>query len=150
MKAISPEITRTNRGSATALAESPRNPDVLWVGTDDGAVWVTRDGGREWKRVDEKVGLPGPRWVATIEASRFADGRAYVCFDAHRSDDDKPYVYVTEDFGADLEADRRDPADVRHDAVLAGRRAERQSALLRHGVRCVGVDQSRRQLDEDQ
>jgi S1-C subfamily serine protease/photosystem II stability/assembly factor-like uncharacterized protein len=99
LKAISPEITRTKRGSATALAESPRNPDVLWAGTDDGALWVTRDGGREWKRVDEKVGLSGPRWVSTIEASRFAEGRAYVCFDAHRSDDDKPYVYVTEDYG---------------------------------------------------
>src|SRR5262249_15398286 len=47
----------------------------------------------------DKVGLPGPRWVATIEASRFADGRAYVVFDAHRSDDDAPYVYVTEDYG---------------------------------------------------
>jgi hypothetical protein len=100
MKPISPEITRTKRGSATALAESPRNPDVLWVGTDDGAIWVTRDGGHEWKRVDEKMGLPGPRWVATIEASRFVEGRAYVCLDAHRSNDDKPYVYATEDFGA--------------------------------------------------
>src|SRR5262249_29963384 len=67
--------------------------------TDDGALWVTRDGGREWKNVADKVGLPGPRWVSTIEASRFADGRCYVAFDAHRSDDDKPYVYVTENFG---------------------------------------------------
>jgi hypothetical protein len=49
--------------------------------------------------VAENVKLPGPRWVATIEASRFADGRAYVAFDGHRSDDDEPYVYVTEDFG---------------------------------------------------
>jgi photosystem II stability/assembly factor-like uncharacterized protein len=100
LKPISPEITRSKRGSATALAESPRNPDVLWAGTDDGALWVTRDGGHEWKRVDDKVGLPGPRWVSTIEASRFAEGRAYVCFDAHRSNDDRPFVYVTEDFGA--------------------------------------------------
>jgi hypothetical protein len=99
LKPFSPEITRTKKGSATALAESPRNPDILWAGTDDGALWVTRDGGKEWKRVDEKIGLPGPRWVSTIEASRFADGRAYVCFDAHRSDDDKPYLYVTEDYG---------------------------------------------------
>src|SRR5205085_7114854 len=60
-KAISPEITRTKRGSATALAESPRNPDVLWVGTDDGGLWVTRDGGQKWTQLDEKVGLPGPR-----------------------------------------------------------------------------------------
>jgi photosystem II stability/assembly factor-like uncharacterized protein len=99
LKPISPEITRTKHGSGTALAESPRNPDVLWVGTDDGALWVTRDGGVKWTNVADKVGLPGPRWVATIEPSRYADGRCYACFDAHRSNDDKPYVYVSENFG---------------------------------------------------
>ncbi len=99
LKPISPEITRTKRGSATAFAESPRNPDVLWVGSDDGALWLTRDGGAKWTNALEKLKLPGPRCVASIEASRFADGRAYVAFDAHRSDDDEPYVYVTEDFG---------------------------------------------------
>ncbi|HMO36689.1 MAG TPA: hypothetical protein PKA06_11660, partial [Gemmatales bacterium] len=100
LKIISPEITRTKRGSATALSESPRNAEVLWVGSDDGYVWVTKDGGKEWTNVTKNIGLPGDRWVATIEASRFVEGRAYVCFDAHRSNDDKPYVYVTQDFGA--------------------------------------------------
>lgn len=99
LKIISPEITRTKRGSGTALSESPRNGDILWAGTDDGYVWVTKDGGKEWTNVTKNIGLPGDRWVATIEASRFVDGRAYVCFDAHRSNDDKPYIYVTEDFG---------------------------------------------------
>jgi photosystem II stability/assembly factor-like uncharacterized protein len=99
LEVISPEISRTGRGTASALAESPRNANVLWAGTDDGYLWVTQDGGAKWTNVADKVGLPGPRWVATIEASRFADGRAYVVFDAHRSDDDAPYVYVTEDFG---------------------------------------------------
>jgi photosystem II stability/assembly factor-like uncharacterized protein len=99
LRIISPEITRTNRGSATALSESPRNPNVLYVGTDDGALWVTRNGGHEWTDVTTNVGLPGPRWVATIEASRFEEGRAYVAFDGHRSDDDDPHVYVTEDYG---------------------------------------------------
>jgi len=99
LQAISPEISRTKRGTASALAESPRNPNVLYAGTDDGYLWVTQDGGAKWTNVAEKVGLPGPRWVASIEPSRFADGRAYVVFDAHRSDDDAPYVYVTEDFG---------------------------------------------------
>ena len=47
-RAISPDITRTERGTATSLAESPKNPDILYVGTDDGALWTTRDGGREW------------------------------------------------------------------------------------------------------
>ena len=99
LRVISPEITRTKRGSATALSESPRNPEVLWAGTDDGALWVTRDGGVKWTNVADKVGLPGPRWVASIEASRYADGRAYVVFDGHRSDDDEPYVFVTENYG---------------------------------------------------
>ncbi|HEX5053961.1 MAG TPA: PDZ domain-containing protein [Planctomycetota bacterium] len=99
LKVISPEVSRTGRGSATAVAESPSNADVLWCGTDDGNLWVTRDGGGNWTNVADKVGLPGPRWVATIEPSRFVEGRCYVAFDAHRSDDDQPYTYVTEDFG---------------------------------------------------
>ncbi|HKB03678.1 MAG TPA: hypothetical protein VKD90_15750, partial [Gemmataceae bacterium] len=98
-KIISPDITRTKHGSATAISESPRNADVLWAGTDDGNLWITRNGGIEWKNVAQKVGLKKPFWVATIEASRFAEGRAYVAFDAHRSDDDAPYVYMTDDFG---------------------------------------------------
>jgi hypothetical protein len=72
---------------------------VLWVGTDDGNLWITRNGGKDWTNVADKVGLKKPTWVATIEASRFAEGRAYVCFDAHRLDDDQPYLYMTEDFG---------------------------------------------------
>lgn len=99
LKIVSPEITRTKRGTATALAESPRNPDLLYVGTDDGYLWISRDGGVKWTNITDKVGLPGPRWVASIEPSRFVEGCAYVVFDGHRSDDDQPYVYVTEDFG---------------------------------------------------
>ncbi len=102
MKIISPEITRTKHGSATALAESPKSSDVLWVGTDDGAVWLTRDGGKTWTDLSDKfkaAGLPGPRWVSSLEASRAVTGRCYAVFDAHRSDDDEPYVFVTEDFG---------------------------------------------------
>ena len=96
---ISPEVTLTKRGSATALAESPRDPNLLYVGTDDGALWVTRDGGHEWKNITQHLGIPAPRWVATIEPSRFATGRVYVCLDGHRSDDDQPYLFVSEDFG---------------------------------------------------
>src|SRR5207253_3315342 len=64
-----------------------------------GAVWVTQDGGREWKNITTNFGLPGPRNVATIEPSHFVEGRAYVTFDGHREDDDNPLVYMTEDFG---------------------------------------------------
>jgi photosystem II stability/assembly factor-like uncharacterized protein len=99
LRPISEEIARTGRGTATAIAESPRDPAILWAGTDDGYLWVTRNGGITWTNVTEKVGLPGPRWVASIEPSRYVEGRCYVVFDAHRSDDDNPYVFVTEDYG---------------------------------------------------
>jgi photosystem II stability/assembly factor-like uncharacterized protein len=99
LRKISDTISKTDKGTATALAESPRNPNVLYVGTDDGALWVTKDGGGTWTEISAKVGLPKPMHVATIEASRFADGRVYVAFDGHRSDLDSPFSYVSEDFG---------------------------------------------------
>src|SRR5207245_1918443 len=99
LQIISPEITATKRGSATALAESPKNPNVLYAGTDDGALWVTRDAGKSWTNIALNCGLPGPRWVASIEPSRYVEGRAYVAFDCHRSDEDDPCVFLTEDFG---------------------------------------------------
>jgi S1-C subfamily serine protease/photosystem II stability/assembly factor-like uncharacterized protein len=99
LEKISPEITLTKRGSATALSESPVNANVLYAGTDDGALWVTKDGGKEWQEIGKNMNLPAPRWVATIEASRYAEGRVYVSLDGHRSNDDDPYVFVSEDFG---------------------------------------------------
>src|SRR5439155_9746324 len=62
LQPISPEITRTKCGTATALSESPRNAEVLWAGTDDGFLWITRNGGKDWTNVTDKVGLPGPGW----------------------------------------------------------------------------------------
>jgi photosystem II stability/assembly factor-like uncharacterized protein len=99
LRIISPDLTSSSRASATALGESPRNPDVLWVGTDDGNLWVTRDGGAKWSNIASRVGLPKPMYVATVEPSRSVEGRCYVCFDGHRSDIDDPFIYVTEDFG---------------------------------------------------
>ena len=100
---ISPDLTRSKKGSMTALCESPRVPGVVYAGTDDGNVWVTRDDGQKWENVTanlHKAGVPGFRHVASLEASREKDGRCYVALDAHRSDDDKPYLFVTEDYGA--------------------------------------------------
>ncbi len=99
LKLISPELTRTDQGSATAISESPRDPNVLYVGTDDGHLWVTKDGGKAWEEISKNVKLAGPRYVDTIEASRFANGRVYAAFDGHRSDDDEPMPYVSDDYG---------------------------------------------------
>ncbi len=97
---VSPEISRTDRGSATALTESPLKQGLLYVGTDDGALWMTPDGGKTWKNIGGSVpGLPGPRYVSGLEASRFSEGRVYLSFDGHRSDDLGVYFYVSEDYG---------------------------------------------------
>jgi photosystem II stability/assembly factor-like uncharacterized protein len=83
-----------------AIAESPKDPGVIWVGTDDGNVQVTRDGGGSWTNVVRAVpGLPAGAWVSKIEAGHRDAGTAYVTFDNHHNGDMKTYVYKTADFG---------------------------------------------------
>jgi photosystem II stability/assembly factor-like uncharacterized protein len=87
-------------GHIVTIAESPLKEGVLYVGTDDGNVQVSRDGGRNWRNVIDRIpGVPANTYVTRIIASHAAPGRAYVTFDGHRNDDFKPYVFVTEDFG---------------------------------------------------
>ncbi len=89
-----------NYSQIVTVAESPVKEGVLWIGTDDGNVQVSRDGGKTWKNViDHLRGVPADTYVTRVIASHAAAGRAYVTFDGHRNDDFKPYVFVTEDFG---------------------------------------------------
>ena len=75
-------------------------PGVVWAGTNDGNVQVSRDGGSTWTNVVDNVpGVPKETHVSRVEASHFDAGTAYVTFDGHRTDDHKPYVFVTNDFG---------------------------------------------------
>lgn len=98
--ALSPELGLTERGTATAFAESPRIAGLLYVGTDDGALWRSRDGGTSWESIHDKVlGLPEPLYVSSIEPSHFEDDRVYVTFEGHRSDEFGTHVYVSEDGG---------------------------------------------------
>jgi photosystem II stability/assembly factor-like uncharacterized protein len=100
LRVISPEVSATSKGTASALAESPVNPDVLYVGTDDGNLWVTQNGGHDWTNITENIkGVPAKGCVATIEASRHHEGRCYIAIDAHRADNTAPHALVTEDFG---------------------------------------------------
>lgn len=84
-----------------SLSESPRNAGILWAGSDDGRLHVTRDGGASW--ADVSGGLPESvrgLYVSRIEASHFEEGRAFVAIDGHRSDRYEPYLFATDDFGA--------------------------------------------------
>jgi photosystem II stability/assembly factor-like uncharacterized protein len=89
-------------GTIFALAESPRQKDLLWTGSDDGMVHVTSDGGKSWTDVTpglNKAGLPQWATVTCIEPSPFEADGAYVVADAHKLDDRKPYLFVTTDRG---------------------------------------------------
>ena len=81
-----------------ALAESPAQQGELWAGTDDGLVWVTRDGGGTWTNVTPKA-MPEWSMVSIIEPSPYDPATAYVAVDRHKSDDQKPYIFKTSDFG---------------------------------------------------
>ncbi len=117
--AVSPDLTRNDKtkqkfaggpvtgdntgvevyGTIFAIAESPLKKDLLWVGSDDGLVHVSIDGGAEWRNVTPK---DMPEWgtVRTLEPSPFDEGTAYLVAEKHRLDDMKPYLWKTTDYGA--------------------------------------------------
>jgi photosystem II stability/assembly factor-like uncharacterized protein len=96
-------LTRDNTGvevygTIFALAESPRQVGVIWTGSDDGLVWVTRNGGKNWENVTPKE-LPEWGTVNTIDASPHDPATAYVTVHKYRLDDYKPYIFKTSDYG---------------------------------------------------
>ena len=98
---ISPDLTRGQRGSLTTIAESPLVPGLLWTGSDDGKVFLTRNGGTTWTDLSEKIPAVSPeRHISRIEASHHDPGTAYLTIDRHRNDDYRPYVFKTTDYGA--------------------------------------------------
>ena len=89
-----------NHTTIFTIAESPLDSNVIWVGTDDGNVQVTQDGGKTWTNTVSNIqGLPKNTWTYHIEASVHGKGIAYAVFDGHTSGDMNPYTYKTTDFG---------------------------------------------------
>ena len=105
---ISPDLTRGKLGpdpstgqTLTTIAESPKQAGVIYVGTDDGRLHITKNAGQDWIDLSEKIpDVAQERWITRVECSRFEEGTAYVTIDRHRNDDLKPYLFKTTDFGA--------------------------------------------------
>jgi hypothetical protein len=99
---LTPDVTAAeNFTTIVSIAASPIEAGTLWVGTDDGRVHVTRDGGQNWSRIDQKAkGVPGGSWVPMITPSPHDGGTAFVVFDNHRRSDMKPYAYRVEEYGS--------------------------------------------------
>lgn len=89
-----------NHTTIFTIVESSLDENVIWVGTDDGNVQITQDGGRTWTNTTPNIpGLPKNTWCYHIEASVFNKGTAYAVFDGHTQNNMKPYAYKTTDFG---------------------------------------------------
>ena len=103
LKPISPDLTGGGRpgdvpfGTLTTISESPLRFGLIYTGSDDGFIHVTRDGGVNWTRIDK--GLPQGLWVSRVAASSHVEGRVYATLNGYRSDHWDAYVYVSEDFG---------------------------------------------------
>jgi photosystem II stability/assembly factor-like uncharacterized protein len=102
-RAISGDLTRNpNRGDVpfatiTTVAESSKDFGLIAAGTDDGLLWITEDGGQQWREITK--GLPKDRWVSRVVTSSHNRGRLYASFTGYREDDMSAYVYVSEDLG---------------------------------------------------
>ena len=116
---ISPDLTRNERsrmgisggltpdnigveyaGTVFAIAESPKEAGMIWAGTNDGYVQITRDGGKNWTNVTKNIpSLPEWGTVSNIEASRYDAGTAYITVDFHQMNNRDPFAYKTADYG---------------------------------------------------
>ena len=97
--------TAENHCTVYAIGESPKDASVVWVGTDDGQLQLTRDGGKSWMNVSKNLtGLPPFTWISSVAPSSYDAGTCFVTADGHMLGDFAPHVYVTRDFGKSFTA----------------------------------------------
>ncbi len=97
--AVSKNRSTSFYGNIVSLAESPRVEGLLWVGTDDGLIQVSGDGGESWRRIERFPGVPERTYVNSLVASQHADDTVYAAFNNHKSGDFKPYLLRSDDRG---------------------------------------------------
>src|ERR1019366_1475048 len=97
--AIQKNVSTALYDNISALAESPKVEGLIYVGTDDGLVQVTEDGGKNWRKVDKPAGVPEDAYVQRILASQYDAGTVYVAYDNHQNGDFKPYLIKSSDRG---------------------------------------------------
>jgi photosystem II stability/assembly factor-like uncharacterized protein len=98
--ALSRHDGQTSFSTLTTIGESPLDPKLLYAGSDDGQLHVTKDGGQKWSNLTEHLSaVPSGTYVSSVLPSRHAAGRVYATFDGHYNDDYRAYVMVSDDYG---------------------------------------------------
>jgi photosystem II stability/assembly factor-like uncharacterized protein len=108
MDAVHKNISTSDYGNIVSLTESPLVEGLLYVGTDDGLIQVSENGGESWRKVDGVPGVPAHTYVSDLEASRFDEDTVYATFDNHKMGDFAPYVAVSRDRGRSWKSIRND------------------------------------------
>ena len=105
---ISPDLSErkntdgnTPYATITVIAESELNPDVLYVGTDDGNVWVSKDKGQHWQKISQA--LP-KKWISRVLASKYQAEKVYLIMNGSKEDDNQSYIFISENSGRDWES----------------------------------------------
>jgi len=97
--AIAKSASTSLYGNIVAFSESPLNPNLLFVGTDDGLIQITEDGGKNWTKIEKVGGLPELIYVSDLFASNLNENVLYATYDNHKSGDFKPYIFKSNDKG---------------------------------------------------
>jgi photosystem II stability/assembly factor-like uncharacterized protein len=110
MIALTGDLTKAGKtgnvpyGTLTTISESPLRFGLIYTGTDDGNIYVTKDAGANWNQISGKIKkkalLPQDLWVSRVTASRFKEARVYISLNGYRNDDFAPYLYASDDYGA--------------------------------------------------
>ena len=111
MDAVHKNISTSNYGNIVSLTESILEEGLIYVGTDDGLVQITEDGGENWRKSEGFPGVPANTYVSDLEASRFDADTVYATFDNHKQGDFDPYVLVSRDRGRTWSSIRGDLPD---------------------------------------
>ena len=98
--AIQKNVSTALYDNISSMAESPKKEGLIYVGTDDGLVQVTEDGGKNWRKVDKPAGVPENAYVQRIVASQHDAGTVYVAYENHQNGDFKPYLIKSADIAA--------------------------------------------------
>lgn len=103
-EAVDKDLYTSTYGTAVSLTESPLAEGLLYVGTDDGLIHVSENGGQTWRKIDAFPGVPHKTYVSDLEASRHAPDRVFAAFDNHKAGDFTPYILRSDDRGQTWES----------------------------------------------